>query len=125
MNTVEDTEVVKSANEESCTNSEESSQLSHQELIKLTKMAIDNIIESDPLLSGLPSDVTIEELRSQIAVAQGQAITLFIDRGRLPKLAVVVIYCRPIKLYIKIVPYNTSYYISFKRFIRTTRRSWI
>lgn len=69
----------------------ETIQLSHQELIKLTKIAIDNIIESDPLLSGLPSDVTIEELKSQIAVAQGQAITLFLNRGELPKLAVVVI----------------------------------
>ncbi|XP_032674070.1 U11/U12 small nuclear ribonucleoprotein 25 kDa protein [Odontomachus brunneus] len=68
----------------------ETTQLSHQELIKLTKVAIDNIIESDPLLSGLPSDVTIEELKSQIAVAQGQAITLFLNRGELPKLAVVV-----------------------------------
>ncbi|EFN80891.1 U11/U12 small nuclear ribonucleoprotein 25 kDa protein [Harpegnathos saltator] len=68
----------------------ETIQLSHHELIKLTKVAIDNIIESDPLLSGLPSDVTIEELKSQIAVAQGQAITLFLNRGELPKLAVVV-----------------------------------
>lgn len=70
----------------------ENTQLSHEELIKLTKVAIDNIIESDPLLAGLPSDVTIEELRSQIAVAQGQAITLYLNRGELPRLAVVVIY---------------------------------
>lgn len=65
-------------------------ELSHHDLVKLTKEAIHNIIESDPLLHGLPCDVTVEEIRSQIAVAQGQAITLFLNRGELPKLGVVV-----------------------------------
>lgn len=65
-------------------------ELEHLELLKLTKKAIDNIIESDPLLCGLPSDVTIEELKAQIAVAQGQAITLYLNRGELPKLGIVV-----------------------------------
>ncbi|KAL0104747.1 hypothetical protein PUN28_016401 [Cardiocondyla obscurior] len=68
----------------------EADQLGHQELMKLTKATIDSLIESEPLLSGLPSDVTIEELKSQVAVAQGQAITLFLNRGELPRLAVVV-----------------------------------
>ncbi|XP_053978465.1 U11/U12 small nuclear ribonucleoprotein 25 kDa protein-like [Hylaeus anthracinus] len=62
----------------------------HEELVKLTKEAIDNIIESDPLLSGLPTDVTIEEIKAQIAVAQGQAITVYLNRGELPKIGVVV-----------------------------------
>ncbi|XP_034190795.1 U11/U12 small nuclear ribonucleoprotein 25 kDa protein [Osmia lignaria lignaria] len=66
------------------------SELDHNELVKLTKEAIDNIIESDPLFSGLPSDVTVEELKAQIAVAQGQAITLYLNRGELPKLGIVV-----------------------------------
>lgn len=67
-------------------------EIDHDELIKLTKEAIHNIIESDPLLCGLPADVTIEELKAQIAVAQGQAITLYLNRGELPKLGIVVIY---------------------------------
>ena len=67
-------------------------ELDHNELVKLTKEAIHNIIESDPLLSGLPTDVTIEELKAQIAVAQGQAITLYLNRGELPKLGIVVIF---------------------------------
>ncbi|XP_046834351.1 U11/U12 small nuclear ribonucleoprotein 25 kDa protein [Vespa crabro] len=66
------------------------SDLDHQELIKLTKEAIDNVIESDPFLSGLPLNVTVEEIKAQIAVAQGQAITLFLNRGELPKLSIVV-----------------------------------
>ncbi|XP_017886886.1 U11/U12 small nuclear ribonucleoprotein 25 kDa protein-like [Ceratina calcarata] len=65
-------------------------ELDHVELIKLTKEAIRNIVESDPLLSGLPADVTIEELKAQIAVAQGQAITLYLNRGELPRLGIVV-----------------------------------
>ncbi|CAL1679256.1 unnamed protein product [Lasius platythorax] len=80
------------AKEESCADKvkSEAIRVTHQELMKLTRTTIDNIIKNDPLLFGLPSDVTIEELKSQIAVAQGQAITLFLNRGELPKLAVVV-----------------------------------
>ncbi|XP_050466160.1 U11/U12 small nuclear ribonucleoprotein 25 kDa protein [Cataglyphis hispanica] len=68
----------------------ETTRPNHQELIKLTRMTIDNMIKNDPLLCKLPSDVTMEEVKSQIAVAQGQAITLFLNRGELPKLAVVI-----------------------------------
>lgn len=98
MNIVKDTEsehiALTDTREESCASKlkYEVVRFSHQELIKLTRMTIDNIIKNDPLLSGLPSDVTMEEIKSQIAVAQGQAITLFLNRGELPKLAVVVMY---------------------------------
>ena len=67
-------------------------ELDHDKLVKLTKETIHNIIENDPLLFGLPADVTIEELKAQIAVAQGQAITLYLNRGELPKLGIVVIH---------------------------------
>lgn len=63
---------------------------SHQELVKLTKDAISKIIESDPLFSELPQDATLEEIKAQTAVAQGQAITLYLNRGDLPTLGVVV-----------------------------------
>lgn len=92
MDTVGD---VENATKEPCAKTEvrpEITRLGHQELVKLTKTTIDNLVECEPLLFGLPPDVTIEELRSQIAVAQGQAITLFLNRGELPKLAVVVIH---------------------------------
>ncbi|KAH0553262.1 U11/U12 small nuclear ribonucleoprotein 25 kDa protein [Cotesia glomerata] len=79
-------EEIKNLNEES--NNE--AHFSHEELVKLTQEAIDKIIESDPLFSGLPSDVTTEELKSQTAVAQGQAITLYLNRGELPRLSIVV-----------------------------------
>ncbi|XP_020282883.1 U11/U12 small nuclear ribonucleoprotein 25 kDa protein-like [Pseudomyrmex gracilis] len=94
MDTVKDAEsedTLKNTSEKCVdkTNSEEV-RLGHQELVKLTKTGIADLIENDPLLSGLPADITIEELKSQIAVAQGQAITLFLNRGELPRLAVVV-----------------------------------
>lgn len=89
MDIIEDAVNVK---EVSCVKAEVKSEtrLNHQELMKLTKATINDLIELEPLLSGLPLDVTVEELKSQIAVAQGQAITLFLNRGALPKLAVVV-----------------------------------
>lgn len=63
---------------------------SHKELVNLTREAINKIIESDPLLSGLVQDPTIEEVKSQTAVAQGQAITLYLNRGTLPTIPIVV-----------------------------------
>lgn len=62
----------------------------HQELVKLTKEALDKLIDSDPFLAGLPLNVTVEEIKAQIAVAQGQAITLFLHRRNLPRLSIVV-----------------------------------
>lgn len=65
-------------------------EFTHCELVNLTKEAIAKIIGSDPLLDGLPLDVTLEEVKAQTAVAQGQAITLYVDRGSLPKISIVV-----------------------------------
>lgn len=87
-------EGAENAEEESCVKAgvKSETRLSHQELVKLTKATVDSLVEHEPLLSGLPPDVTVEELKSQIAVAQGQAITVFLNRGELPRLAVVVIH---------------------------------
>ncbi|XP_033211949.1 U11/U12 small nuclear ribonucleoprotein 25 kDa protein-like [Belonocnema kinseyi] len=63
---------------------------SHEELVKLTKDAISKIIESDPLFGELPPDATLEEIKAQTAVVQGQAITLYLNREDLPMIAVVV-----------------------------------
>lgn len=64
--------------------------IDQKELINLTKNALKNIIESDPLLNDLPPDPTIDEITAQIELVKGQSIKLFLDRGRLPKLTVVV-----------------------------------
>ncbi|XP_063980499.1 U11/U12 small nuclear ribonucleoprotein 25 kDa protein-like [Diachasmimorpha longicaudata] len=65
-------------------------EFSHEELVNLTREAIYKIIESDPLFRGLPSDATVEEIKAQTAVAQGQAITVYLNRGKLPRLAIVI-----------------------------------
>ncbi|XP_044016576.1 U11/U12 small nuclear ribonucleoprotein 25 kDa protein-like [Aphidius gifuensis] len=70
--------------------SENQQQFNHDDLVKLTKDAIEKIIESDPLFSGLHGEATIDEIKAQTAVAQGQAITLYLNRGKLSKLSIVV-----------------------------------
>ena len=68
---------------------------SHAELVEITKEAINKIIERDPLFAELPPDATLEEIKSQTAVVQGQAINVYLNRGELPTLAIVVsFYCR-------------------------------
>ncbi|KAK0169777.1 hypothetical protein PV328_010418 [Microctonus aethiopoides] len=65
-------------------------QLSHEELMEFTRGVLNKIIDSDPLFSEVPSDATVEEIKAQTAVAQGQAITLNLNRRELSKLAIVV-----------------------------------
>lgn len=83
------------ANVDDCDNQ----QFNHDELVKLTRDAIEKIIESDPLFKGLPCEATIEEIKAQTAVAQGQAITLYLNRGKLPKLSIVVMTFITISIY--------------------------
>ncbi|XP_066255511.1 carbohydrate sulfotransferase 11-like isoform X2 [Euwallacea similis] len=67
--------------------------LSHEDLIEITQSSIKRLIASDSLLSDLPVDVTPEEVLSQIAVIQGQSITVTILRYSETSLSVVVIAC--------------------------------
>lgn len=73
-------------------------QFTHEELMEFTRGVLNKIIDSDPLFSELPSDATVEEVKAQTAVAQGQAITLNLNRRELSKLAIVVISCDACKI---------------------------
>ncbi|RVE46206.1 hypothetical protein evm_009164 [Chilo suppressalis] len=64
--------------------------LSHDDLIQISHSAINDIINSDPLLSDLPGDMILEEIFSQIAVEHGQSITVIISREGEPALKVIV-----------------------------------
>lgn len=64
--------------------------LSHEDLCEITQSSLRRLIASDPLLSDLPGDVTAEEVLSQIAVVQGQSITVTISRNSETPLSVVV-----------------------------------
>uniref|UniRef100_T1IHP2 SNRNP25 ubiquitin-like domain-containing protein n=1 Tax=Strigamia maritima TaxID=126957 RepID=T1IHP2_STRMM len=51
-------------------------QLSHEEAIDLFNKTLSGLMKSDPLLSDLPSSVTLDEVNSQIALEYGQAMTV-------------------------------------------------
>ncbi|XP_044729268.1 U11/U12 small nuclear ribonucleoprotein 25 kDa protein-like [Chrysoperla carnea] len=69
---------------------EELESLSHEDLCEITLGTLTRLLKADCLLSDLPAGVTSEEVNSQIAVAQGQSITLEILRNLEPSLHVVV-----------------------------------
>lgn len=76
---------------------EEIENLSHEDLLEITQSSLRRLIASDPLLCDLPVDVTTEEVLAQIAVAQGQSITVIVTRHSESPLNVVV-SCRNVTL---------------------------
>lgn len=54
---------------------------SHKDAIDLIKKHVDQLMCNDPLLSDLPSTVTLEELKSLIALEKGQAKTIIIEKA--------------------------------------------
>lgn len=64
--------------------------LSHDDICEITLSTLRTLLASDKLLDDLPADVTIEEVNSQIAVAQGQSITVQILRNSEGSINVVV-----------------------------------
>ncbi|KAF5286588.1 hypothetical protein FQA39_LY16271 [Lamprigera yunnana] len=69
---------------------EEIENLNHEDLCEITHSTLRRLLASDPLLSDLPGDVTNEEVVAQIAVLQGQSITVFVSRNFESPLAVVI-----------------------------------
>lgn len=65
--------------------------LSHQELLEITRKTLTVILKQDPLLSDLPSGVTLEEVQAQIALEHGQSMTVFVVRDDGEEMPVVVI----------------------------------
>lgn len=76
--------------EEASTLDEAIENLSHEDLLEITQSSIKRLIASDPILSDLPVDVTPEEVLAQIAVIQGQSITVTILRYSESPLNVVI-----------------------------------
>jgi len=72
--------------------------LSHQELLEITRKTLTVILKQDPLLSDLPSGVTLEEVQAQIALEHGQSMTVFVVRDDGEEMPVVVImFCLTIQ----------------------------
>ncbi|UYV67253.1 COX19 [Cordylochernes scorpioides] len=57
--------------------------MSHTEAMETINAGIQNILDSDPMLSGLEmsGDVTVEELANQLALEHGQAFTVEVARA--------------------------------------------
>lgn len=59
-------------------------------LSAVTSKILNDLLKGDPLLSDLPRNVTLEEVNAQIALHQGQSITVYVDREQEGPLPVVV-----------------------------------
>lgn len=64
--------------------------LTHEELLKVTKSTLNELLKNDSILSDLPPDVTLEEVEAQMAVLHGQSITVVIKRGDNDDVPVIV-----------------------------------
>lgn len=69
---------------------EEIESLSHEDLCEVTQSSLKRIIATDSLLSDLPTDVTTEEVLAQVAVVQGQSVTINILRNLDTSFSVVI-----------------------------------
>ena len=64
--------------------------LTHEELLKVTKSTLNELLRNDSVLSDLPPDVTLEEVEAQMAVLHGQSITVVVKRGDNDDIPVIV-----------------------------------
>ncbi|KAF4520611.1 hypothetical protein B566_EDAN006022 [Ephemera danica] len=69
-----DSSVEKKSNEEDET-------LSHSELMIVSSRMLNSLIQKDPLLCDLPSDITLHEVNAQVAVQTGSALTVEVARA--------------------------------------------
>lgn len=71
-------------------NKEEYTTFSHKDLIEITKTTLNELVQSDSLLSDLPSDVSVEEVKAQLALEHGQSMIVYFDQADGEALSVVV-----------------------------------
>jgi len=64
--------------------------LTHEELLRVTKSTLNELLKNDPILHDLPPDVTIEEVEAQMAALHGQSITVIVKRGDNDNIPVIV-----------------------------------
>jgi U11/U12 small nuclear ribonucleoprotein 25 kDa protein len=65
-------------------------QYSHNDAVDLVRKSIDSLLSTDPLLSDLPTAITLDEVRSQIDLEHGQAMTVVVERHDGVSLQVIV-----------------------------------
>ncbi|ALC39794.1 CG34313, partial [Drosophila busckii] len=62
----------------------------HKAMLSATEEELEKILSSYPELSDVPADATAQELLGQLALATGQATTVYVMRTGLPTLTVVL-----------------------------------
>lgn len=65
-------------------------EFTHLALTEITKKTLNEVLQRDPLLSDLPTDITLEEVLQQIAVQHGQSMTLSVVKANNEEIPVVV-----------------------------------
>lgn len=63
---------------------------SHKDLLKITKTTLNELIEKDSLLRDLPADVSVDEVKAQLALEHGQSMTVYMKRADGEVLPIVV-----------------------------------
>nr|XP_018909107.1 PREDICTED: U11/U12 small nuclear ribonucleoprotein 25 kDa protein-like [Bemisia tabaci] len=81
--------------------------LTHEELLEITRRTVNDIVAADRFLKVLPQDVTLDEVNSAIAVHYGQSITILVERNDDVTLSVTV-------------PQRDSTVLDLKKRIKTT-----
>ncbi|XP_018789582.1 PREDICTED: uncharacterized protein LOC108969372 [Bactrocera latifrons] len=67
----------------------------HERLVRATELKLQQILESDNILSDIPCDITPEELQGEIAIANGCATTIYIERDGLSTLTIILAQPHP------------------------------
>lgn len=62
----------------------------HEILVRDTELKLQQILQSDEILSDIPCDVTPEELLGEIAIANGYATTIYVERDGLSTLTIIL-----------------------------------
>lgn len=66
-------------------------ELTHHEAMAKAEQIISNLISTDPVFEDLPSEVTLEEANSQLALEYGQAMSINVCRADNQVMKVVVV----------------------------------
>lgn len=62
----------------------------HDMLVRATELKLQQILQSDEVLSDILCDVTPEELQGEIAIANGYATTVYVERDGLSTLTIIL-----------------------------------
>ncbi len=72
---------------------EENTELSHVQAMSIFRRSLSGLIQNDPLLFDLPSDITLDEINAKIDLEHGQSMTVYIRRVDGVRYPIVLRHC--------------------------------